>query len=93
MIKVLAEPIMARAIDALGKALARTKPGVTLSSAGYVRDPSENLLDDIAVKANKIVSQLADALPGGLDFGWMANSFASRCSGLIPGVHQPSKKK
>jgi hypothetical protein len=41
-IKVPAELIMARAIEALGKALARTKPGVTLNSAGYVQDPSEN---------------------------------------------------
>ena len=50
MIKVPAEPIMARAIDALGMALARTKPGVALSSRGYVRDPSENLLDDIKLE-------------------------------------------
>jgi hypothetical protein len=47
MVKVPVETVRARAIDELGMALARTRPGVTVSSAGYVRDPSENLLEDI----------------------------------------------
>ena len=45
-----ADPIMARAIKALSNALISTKQGLTLSSSGYVPNPSENLLDGISLQ-------------------------------------------
>ena len=48
--KAPADPIMARAIKALGNALISTKQGLTLSPAGYVPNPSENLLDGISLQ-------------------------------------------
>jgi hypothetical protein len=45
------DPIMARAKKALGNALISTKQGLTLDPAGYVREPSENLIDGISLES------------------------------------------
>ena len=60
-----ADPIMARAIKALSNALISTKQGLTLSSSGYVPNPSENLLDGISLQ--DIEADFAKALEMNLE--------------------------
>ena len=69
---------MGRAIKALSAALISTNQGLTLSSVGSVRDPSENLIDGVSLQDLKPIFAKTMEMNLEENFAWPTRRLSSQ---------------